>query len=518
MADWSKKFDSNRIGVANNARLTPDRPAFIVGKNKVSFAQMDGAIISLAKVLTYLGMKPGDHIAALFHNTHEHYMLWAAAGLLKVTSLVINYNLKKSELAYILDDSQCKLLMYDYDFEDVVKEMNKELTHVNPIRVCSGAPKNVDKIHLENLMEKAAASELQIYTQSGVVPPTLTYTSGTTGRPKGVFRSGANRRDYLFLLAHTFGCGHDDVHIIAGPLYHSAPFAFGAMSFLLGNTIIIMPKFNAEEFLHLVSERNITTTFMVPTMMHRILNLPENTRNKYNISSLRSIVIAGEPFPFSMKKRCVEYFGDGKVFEFYGGTELGIATFIPPEDQLRKPGSCGKAIVDEIDIKILDDEMNEVPVGEVGILYINSPYLLEGYHNNPEATAANFHNGYFTVGDMGYVDQDGYYYIVDRAVDMIISGGVNIYPAEIEEVLYRHKDIRAAAVIGAPDPQWGEKIIAYVVLKNNSEMDAEQIIKYVGDNLATYKKPKEVIFVDELPTSATGKVLKREVKQIYLSC
>jgi acyl-CoA synthetase (AMP-forming)/AMP-acid ligase II len=192
-----------------------------------------------------------------------------------------------------------------------------------------------------------------------------------------------------------------------------------------------------------------------------------------------------------------------------------VVTYLRPEDQLRTPGSCGRPIEDEIDIRILDADKNPVPAGQVGELYVKSPYLLDGYHNNPEATQACFHQGYFTVGDMGYVDEQGYYYIVDRAVDMVISGGVNIYPAEIEEVLYRRADLNAAAVIGVPDPQWGEKLVAYVVPRPGAAVGTQEIMDYIGDQLATYKRPKEVVFVDALPTSSTGKVLKRELRKSY---
>lgn len=348
-----------------------------------------------------------------------------------------------------------------------------------------------------------------------MVPPTLAYTSGTTGKPKGVFRTGAKRFDYLMWQADLCGARHDDVHLVAGPIYHAAPFAWGAFSLLLGNKVVIMPRFEAETFLRLVSEHKVGTTFMVPTMMRRLLNLPDEVRRKYDISSLRSITIAGEPFPYAIKKRCIEYFGEGKLFEFYGGTEIGVATHLKPEDQLRKPGSCGQTLED-IDILVLDDERREVPVGEVGNFYVKSPFLLDGYHNNPAATAANFYNDYFTVGDMGYVDEEGYYYLVDRAVDMIISGGVNIYPAEIEEVLYQHKGILAATVIGVPDSAWGEKVIACIVRHPGADLTAEQVIDHVGGNLATYKRPKEVIFLEELPLSTTGKVLKRELRRRYI--
>jgi acyl-CoA synthetase (AMP-forming)/AMP-acid ligase II len=185
-----------------------------------------------------------------------------------------------------------------------------------------------------------------------------------------------------------------------------------------------------------------------------------------------------------------------------------------PEDQLRKPGSCGKPLAGN-EIKLLDEKMDEVPQGEVGIMYIKSPFLLDEYYENPEATQAGYHDGYFTVGDMARIDEDGYYYIVDRAVDMVISGGVNIYPAEIEEVLYNHPSVYDAGIIGVPDPDWGERLVAYVVAKPGADISEEDIQNYVGENLASYKKPKEVYFVEELPYTPSGKLLKRVLRERY---
>ena len=515
MFDWSTKFDPERIGIAKNAQRTPDRPACIMPDGTISFGLLDREINILAAALQRLGLRPGDSMSTLFQNRNDVFVVWAAAAKLKVTALILNFKLKESELAYILEDSECKLLLYDTDFKEIVEKLKSKMIHAVPIPVCSGGQPLSGGFRLEALMSHSASAPPQAQEPSGIVPPTLAYTSGTTGKPKGVFRSGGNRLEYLLRLAHLFGSGHDDVHLVAGPLYHAGPFGWAAFSILLGNTVVIMPKFDAEAFLRLVSEYKVTTTFLVPTMVQRILNLPHSRRRQYDITSLQSLTVSGEFFPPAMKQKCIDYFGEGKLYEFYGSTETGVVTYIRPQDQLRKPGSCGK-VLDGIKIKILNDDRQEVPPGEVGVLYVKSPYLLDGYHKNPEATKANYYDGYFTIGDMGYMDDEGFYYILDRAVDMIISGGVNIYPAEIEEVLFRHKDIKAAAVIGVADSHWGEKIVAFVVPGSGARIEAGQVIDYIGANLASYKKPKEVVLVDQLPVSATGKILKRELRQTYV--
>ncbi len=515
MFDWTKVFDPERVGIAKTAGKTPDHTAFCVENDTVSYGRLEREINAVANAMLTLGMKPGDNIAALFHNSYEVYLVWAAAAKIKATSLAVNFKLKESELAYILDDSGCKLLIYHYDFQELIDSLRPMLTKAEPLMVHAGGEAVTDGHRLEELLSQNPTEPPPVQEVLGMVPPSLAYTSGTTGKPKGVYRTGTKRFEYLLWQADLCGARYDDVHLVAGPVYHAAPFAWGAFSLLLGNKVVIMPRFDAETFLKLVSEHRVGTTFMVPTMMRRLMNLPDEVRRKYDISSLRSITIAGEPFPYAIKKRCIEYFGEGKLFEFYGGTEIGVVTHLKPADQLTKAGSCGQTLED-IDILVLDEKRREVPVGEVGVFFVKSPFLLDGYHNNPEATAANFHNDYFTVGDMGYVDEEGYYYLVDRAVDMIISGGVNIYPAEIEEVLYQHGDIQAATVIGVPDPAWGERVVAFVVQRPGTDLDAEQVIAHVDKNLAAYKKPKEVIFLHELPVSTTGKVLKRELRKRYI--
>lgn len=514
MFDWTKVFDPESVGIAKIAEKTPHHIAFCDANETVSYGRLNREINALANAMLNLGMKPGDNIAALFRNSYDVYLVWAAAAKIKVTSLAVNFKLKESELAYILDDSGCKLFIYHSDFNALIDRLRPMLTKTEPVMVSAGGEAAPQGHRLEDLLAQNSTAPPPVPGASGMVPPSLAYTSGTTGKPKGVYRTGAKRFEYLLWQADLCGARYDDVHLVAGPLYHAAPFAWGAFSVLLGNTVIIMPRFDAETFLKLVSEHRVNTTFMVPTMMRRLMNLSEEVRRKYAIASLRSITVAGEPFPYTIKKRCIEYFGEGKLFEFYGGTEIGVVTHLKPQDQLRKAGSCGQTLED-IEILVLDDKRREVPTGEVGVFYVKSPYLLDGYHNNPEATAANTFKGYFTVGDMGCVDEEGFYYLVDRAVDMIISGGVNIYPAEIEEVLYQYAGIQAATVIGVPDPAWGEKVVACVVPRPDTDLDADKIIDHVGNNLAAYKKPKEVVFLEELPLSTTGKVLKRELRKRY---
>jgi fatty-acyl-CoA synthase/long-chain acyl-CoA synthetase len=515
MINFIEKFDPERIGVANHAKATPDKAALVMGDIRVSYGQLHTSTNQLANSLLRIGIKPGDRIALMMHNSPEILRAWTAAGKIAATPIAMNYRFKADELAYIVNDSESRALIYGHDLAKVVAEAKPRLQVPDVRFVCSGDPPLPGDLNLENLLETGAVTPPEVQPATHAVASSLAYTSGTTGRPKGVVRSSKNRLNTLLGYAHTFESTYDDIHLAAGPLYHAAPFGWAAYSLILGNTVVIMPRFDAEDFLRLIETHRATTTFVVPTMLNRIVNLPKKIRNAHDISSMRVITVAAEAFPFPLKKSVVDFFGEEKLFEFYGGTEISVVTYLRPEDQLRKPGSCGKPAMDS-HIKLLDENKQEVPVGEVGILYIKSPFLLDEYYRNPEATQANYHDGYFTVGDMARADEEGYYYIVDRAVDMIISGGVNIYPAEIEETLYRHPAVYDVAVIGVPDPEWGERIVAYVVCKEGARATQEEITEHVAAHLASYKKPREVVFVEDLPYSPSGKLLKRVLREAHM--
>ena len=516
MIDFMEKFDSERIGIATHAQRNPDRSALIMNDETVTYRELDSRTNALANTLLNLGIEPGDRISILMHNSPELLLGWGAAGKIGVTPIAMNYRFKEDELAYIINDSESKALIYAHEFDEVVAAARSKILTSSFRYIRSGGTVISGVIDLDQIMKGVPDTCPELKTKIGEhgVASSLVYTSGTTGRPKGVFRGSKNRLNTLLGYAYNFESTYDDVHLVAGPLYHAAPYAWALFSLVLGNTVIIMPKFDSEDFLRLIEKYKVTTTWTVPTMVNRIINLPDEVKDRYNISSLRVMTVGGESFPFPMKKKAVDYFGEGIIFEFFGGTEISCVTYMRPEDQLRKPGSCGKPAMGN-DIRLLDENKHEVPDGEIGIMYIKSPFLLDGYYKNPEATEASYHDGYFTVGDMAKVDEEGYYYIVDRAVDMDISGGVNIYPAETEEVLHGHPDVYDVAIIGAPDPEWGEKMVAYVVRKEKATISETDIINFVGQKLASYKKPKEVIFVDEIPYSPSGKQLKRVLRDRY---
>jgi long-chain acyl-CoA synthetase len=341
----------------------------------------------------------------------------------------------------------------------------------------------------------------------------MTYTAGTTGNPKGAYRSRGTEPAVIERYVRWFELRPDDVHLAAGPLYHSAPGAFASFQAILGATVVVMPRFDAEEALRLVERHRCTTTFMAPTLLQRITALPAAVRARYDVSSMRVIIVAAAPCPFEVKRSVMELFGE-VLYEFYGSSELGVNTLMLPEEQLVKPGSCGR-VVEGVEVEVLDDDGRELPRGQPGELWIRSPQEITEYWRNEEATAASRRDGYFTVGDVGYLDDDGYLYIVDRKRDMVISGGVNVCTTEVENVIHGHPEVWDVAVIGIPSDEWGETVHAIVQPRPGAELDGETLLAWVAERLADYKKPRSLELRAELPRDDAGKIRKRDLREPF---
>jgi acyl-CoA synthetase (AMP-forming)/AMP-acid ligase II len=295
---------------------------------------------------------------------------------------------------------------------------------------------------------------------------------------------------------------------VAGPLYHSAPGAFAAYAHLFGGTVVVLPKFDPEAALAAIARHRCTSTFMAPTLLKRVVELPEAVRARYDVSSMQVIVVAAAPCPMTVKEDVVRQFGP-VLYEFYGSTELGVNTILRPEDVLRKPGSCGRA-APGLEIAILDDDGRTLPPGQPGELFVRRyAGVFDEYYKKPEATRETGRGEWLSVGDVAWMDDDGFVYICDRKRDMIISGGVNIYPAEIEEVLHRHPAVADVAVFGVPDDDWGERVHAAVQLRPGADASAEDLIAFARLHLAGYKAPREVSFHTDFPRDPAGKLVKR---------
>jgi acyl-CoA synthetase (AMP-forming)/AMP-acid ligase II len=341
----------------------------------------------------------------------------------------------------------------------------------------------------------------------------MVYTAGTTGKPKGALRRSLDPAAVLPRLAALDCVDPGHVHLVAGPLYHSAPGGFAVYAHMVGNTVVVMPRFDPEDALALIERHRCTTTFMAPTLLKRIVDLPEAVRRRYDASSMRAIVVAAAPCPMRVKEQVVAHFGP-VLYEFYGSTELGVNTILKPEDVLRKPGSCGRA-APGVELAILDDAGRPVRAGSPGELYVRRyDGVFDEYYGKPQATAETARGDWLSVGDVAWMDDEGFVYICDRKRDMIISGGVNIYPAEIEDALHRHAAIDDAAVFGVPDPEWGERVHAAVQLRAGATLSESQVIAHCRAHLAAYKVPRAVQFVADLPKTSTGKIMRRQLRTL----
>jgi long-chain acyl-CoA synthetase len=345
----------------------------------------------------------------------------------------------------------------------------------------------------------------------------MIYTSGTTGHPKGVRRfapTPAQSANAEAMRAMIYGLKPGARTILPGPLYHSAPNSFGLRSGRLGGALILMPRFEPEEFLRLIDEQRVDTIFMVPTMFIRLMKLPEQVRKKYDMSSLRHIIHAAAPCPADVKRAMIEWWGP-VIYEFYGSTESGAVTFANSEDALKKPGTVGK-ISPGAELRFIGDDGQVLPTGEIGEIYsriAGNPDFT--YHNKPEKRSEIDREGFITSGDVGYIDEDGYVFICDRKRDMVISGGVNIYPAEIEAALHAVPGVHDCAVFGIPDEEFGEALMAVVEPQPGVTLDIAAVRAQLKTSLADYKVPKHVEIQANLPREDSGKIFKRRLRDPY---
>ncbi|MGZ3408647.1 MAG: class I adenylate-forming enzyme family protein, partial [Polyangia bacterium] len=340
----------------------------------------------------------------------------------------------------------------------------------------------------------------------------MIYTSGTTGRAKGATRDFRRMgMEQVLDFISRFPLRRDERHLVVCPLYHSMAAAFVTMIFFVGGCSVVVRHFDPEQVLRAIERERITSITVVPTMMSRIIALGPEVLRKYDTSSLRWIMSGAAPLPTELARHIEDAFGP-ILFNFYGATETGLVTIALPGEHTARPGTIGR-LINGNEVRFLDGEGRDVPPGQVGELYVRNGMMMDGYHANKKATDDATRDGYISVGDLAYQDADGYLYLADRKTDMVISGGVNIYPWEIEQRLHEHPAVQDVAVVGVPDPEWGESLAAFIVLRSGQSATADELIAWVKETLADYKRPRSVVFVETLPRTPTGKVLKRELKQ-----
>jgi acyl-CoA synthetase (AMP-forming)/AMP-acid ligase II len=504
------------------AESHPERLAVVTSSgHRVTFGELEERSCRLAQALRAHGLRPGGHVAVLLPNyqrTHEVAFGLQRSGLYYT---FVNWHLAAEEAAYIVNDCGATVLITS----SALSELAAELVSLTPgvdlrLMTAPGGQGIVDGYVDYDEFVAPHSGEPLADEQEGFA---MLYSSGTTGHPKGVRRdlSGepfGTSATLVPMLRGILGFNEGDVYLSPAPLYHSAPLFWSMTVQRMGGTVVLMEHFDAEESLALVQEHRVTHAQFVPTMFVRMLKLPEEVRAQYDLSSLRSVVHAAAPCAPEVKRRMIEWWGP-IIHEYYSGTEgLGM-TWITSEESLSHPGSVGRPIWGEV--HVCDDDGEELPVGEDGVIYFGAsrPGPTFEYNNDPEKTRQTFNaKGWSTLWDVGHVDDEGYLYLTDRKLFMIVSGGVNIYPQEIENVLVLHPAVADVAVFGIPEPEMGEEVKAVVQLapgvSGSPELEAE-IIAFCREHLSHYKCPHSVDFVDELPRGENGKLYKKPLRDAY---
>jgi acyl-CoA synthetase (AMP-forming)/AMP-acid ligase II len=498
--------------VSAHALTRPHRPAVICGEEVLTYAELDRTSNRVARVLQRLGARPGGQVAVVSFNSGAGMVVSSALRKLHAVGVPVNFRLRGEELAYVLNDSRASVVCAGPELVERVEAIRDRLRLEPALVALPGGRVPPGWADLERLMEQSVPDPLPEPEEEPGMGATMIYTSGTTGHPKGAYRPEGVSVEEVLQVIELFTLRDSDVHLMAGPGYHSAVAFFAGLTTVCGGTVVVMPHFHPEEALRLIERHRVTTTFMAPILFQRMVDLPDHVRQRYDLSSLRVMIMAAAPCPFALKQRICEVFGE-VLWEFYGATETGINTVLRPEEQLTRPGSVGR-VAPGNEILLLDDGGRPVADGQPGELWVRNRWLAS-YFERPDATAKVMRDGFFSVGDVAYRDQDGYYYICDRKIDLIISGGVNIYPAEVEACLFEHPAVADVAVIGVPDPEWGEAVKAVVQLRPGTSASEAELIEWCRLRIADYKRPRSVDFVDELPRDQAGKLLKRQIREPY---
>jgi long-chain acyl-CoA synthetase len=512
------------------AARIPDRPALITAYGDRTFAELNANANRLARSLRARGLKVGDSIALMCTNRPEFIEVVLAAQRTGLRLTPINWHLTGDEAGYIVGNCEAKAIVVAASLGETAvtaaRAGDETGGETGEGAGQGGVGGGLVRLAVGGNLPGFEPYEEAIAGQDGsdISDPTLgtqmLYTSGTTGRPKGVRRPPAAQS----ALSAINLCGYDedyatsvDAHLCTGPLYHAAPLAFSiALPLLYGVTVVVMEQWDPAETLRLIEQHGITHTHMVPTMFHRLLALPDDVRGKYDLSSLRFVIHGAAPCPVTVKQRLIEWLGP-IVVEYYAATE-GVGTLVDSPTWLAHPGTVGRPMLPEL-VKVADDDGNALAPGEIGLVFLRTqPSTKFDYYGDAEKTANAYRGEYFTLGDMGYVDVDGYLFLTDRSTNLIISGGVNIYPAEIDAVLLQHPAVFDVATIGVPDEEWGEEVKAVVQLADGVEASdalAAELLAFCRDHLAHFKCPRTVDFTSQLPREDTGKIYKRLLREQY---
>ena len=505
--------------LSRHAKLFPDKIGVQDLGRSMNYRQWNERACRLANALSGIGLKKGDRFAVLAYNCIEWMEIYAAAAKASLVVVPINFRLVDAEIRYLIEDSEARAFIVQSDFLDRVENIRAILPIAESNLISFGGERTPAGYQsYENLIARAAANEPAVEIGPKDIW-TFMYTSGTTGRPKGAMRSQESDGLLHAFTALEMGFSRNDTGLLVMPMCHANSLWFSFLFTFCGGTSFIysLKSFDPEHLLRTLAERKITFTSLVPTHYIMMLGLPDAVKQKYDVDRTEKLLISSAPARRETKLAIMEHFRNSKLFEGYGATEAGWVTLLPPEEQLHKLGSIGRELTGTGKIKLLDANGDEVPDGDVGELYFHTPYAFQGYWKMPDKTAAAFRGDYCSVGDMARRDGDGYYFLVDRKSNMIISGGENVYPSEVESMLGGFPKLREIAVIGVPHDKWGEAVHAVIVLRDGETASEAEVLAWCRDKIAGYKRPRSVSFVKEedIPRTVTGKIQHRLLRQRF---
>jgi acyl-CoA synthetase (AMP-forming)/AMP-acid ligase II len=501
------------------AEAQPDKPAVIDDRGggqvlRWTYRELEEHSNRLANALLSLGTQPGEKVIWCGPNSAPVVAAISATRKAGGVAVPLNYRLTVDEAQHVVGHSDATIAYVDAENAPMFAALRDRVDRLRHVIVYGGpAP---DGMLGEDFVTAAPATPPpEADPDAGV--STMIFTSGTTGKPKGALRRTRPAEGTAVQLIGLIGYTPDDVYLTSGPLYHSGPWGFMGVALALGQTIVVQRKFDPEDWLRLVHTYRVSSTFAAPAPIRMVCALPADVKERYDRSSMKRMIANAAPWSFALKLQYLADFPEDSLWEVYGSTELGVDCVLEPKDQRRKPGSCGKP-APGVEVCLLDDDGHEVTgtgPDHPGELFVRSTGVFEEYYKQRDSYDKSRRGSWHTVGDIAYRDDEGYFYICDRKNDMIISGGMNIYPAEIEAALEHHPAVYEAAVFGIPSPDWGEAVHATIVLRPGASMSAEDVMAFSREHLAGYKTPRSVDFVDELPRTGSGKVLKRVLRAPY---
>ncbi|MEN9774042.1 MAG: hypothetical protein RL322_1112 [Pseudomonadota bacterium] len=487
-------------GIRAAAFRTPKKIAITEGERALSYRTLVERIDRVSNLAVGLGLQQGHKVAIQCRNRIEYLEIVAGMSSVGVAVATIGPAAPGPEIRFICEDAQARVLFVDGALEEQAR---------------AAIPPSIERVIVierdyEALIAQARSSRVdREVTEHDIF--SVPYTSGATGRPKGVMLAHRGRVLACFAMASEHGCyGPDDRAVATTPMFHGAGFLMALAPVFFGGSVTLMPRFDVEALLAAIERTRATSAYMVPTHFAALFALGERAR-RFDVSSLKAVISGTAPLAQAMKARIIEHFGEGRLYERYGTTETNIACALRPADQLRKIACVGQPLP-ATHLRVLDDEGNDCAQGEVGELAVASPYLFSGYLNLPEVTQRSMHGDWFVTGDLARIDEEGYVYLVDRKNDMIISGGENVYPREVEEVLLSHPGVAECAVASLPHAYWGEQVTAWVVVRTNDSVDAHTLTELCKQRLSPYKVPKEIRFIEALPRNSMGKILRRVLR------